>query len=639
MKTMVSRLMTGMALLLVLAMVAPTVRADGLDDYQLKNAIPADAFLAVYARDHEGLGFLNQQVDRLWAEVEKVRFDRDLKKIFKIVQKQNLPPGAELEGFDEWWQHTYDMLTSVEWGTLGKQEFAMGMKIGFPTAEFVVLLMPPADKVESNFQGLTGILAELAKLDENALQYAKEQDGATEIHRVSVVAAPFPMGFCVARHQNVLLIGFGPTMTEQTLALLQNQGGDGLASTQRFKDAFKKLPAPKDQAVFFDAAKMFQQVRTMVAGAMEMAAPTAPAEGEEGYDEFTAWTSLPNKILDQCDIVDYTAEVRSTEGKVSNYEAVAVFRPDAKGKALYKVFFGNKPLSDPLKYIPVDAQDFSSSSGIDVPALYTEIVNFIKKEIPDGESMVAELDTMKEETGWDIEKEVVGWIGGQIVSYSIPGPTPYSPAEFVFMLGVRDEAQAKATLDRLMTMLNEMLASQQGSVVPAEIEGVEGFKSVAFPMLAMMGMTKPTLGVHDGWLFFGSSPEIITKTLDVAAGKIENVSKNERFQKEGIMPKGQVVSVTFKDLTKVGEQLSQVLQMLPMMAMMAPDVGREPIIQAMLGVVSKVGRVVRKLDFLQSSATCSRVEGNVIITKGVTTYREPPEVKKPTPPDQKPADG
>jgi hypothetical protein len=176
-----------------------------------------------------------------------------------------------------------------------------------------------------------------------------------------------------------------------------------------------------------------------------------------------------------------------------------------------------------------------------------------------------------------------------------------------------------------------MLAQQQGSIVDAEIEGTEGFKSVVFPMLAMMGLNKPTLGVKDGWLFFGSSPDMIVAANDVASGKSENFSTNERFRKEGIPPEGNVVSLSFTDQTKLGEELGQALQMVPMIGMMAPDIMKNPVAQGLLSMAGKAGRVVRKLDFFQSSASRSTRDGKMIVTKSITTYRAPPTLKKPTP--------
>ena len=63
-------LIGGCVVLGLLAM-APSAPAAGMDDFKLTRAIPADAMLVVQTRDHAGRKFVNEQFDRVWAEVEK----------------------------------------------------------------------------------------------------------------------------------------------------------------------------------------------------------------------------------------------------------------------------------------------------------------------------------------------------------------------------------------------------------------------------------------------------------------------------------------------------------------------------------------------------------------------------------------
>ncbi len=622
------------AAVVALTLVLPAAWAEGIDDFKLAKAIPADAFLAVHCRDHAGKAFINKQYERVWAEVERVRFDRDLKRMFKAMQQKQLEPGAELESFDAQWQQMMDLCTAVEWSSLGKREFAMGMKLGFPSVEFVMLMMPPEDKLTDNFEGLTGVFKTVAGLDPNAIELATEESGNTIIHRISLVGAPFPFALTLARHNDVIMVGLGPTMFEQSLALLRGEGGKALAASTRYQGAFKKLPPPADELLFLDIAKLMGQVREVIAAVAQMTEAGAPAEGEPGHEEYVKWKALPGKIIDAVDMFEYTASVITTDGMKRREDSVTVLRDDAPSHALYPVMSGNKPISEPLKYVPANAGDFWVTSGIDMPALYKAVVKIIREDVPDGEQWIAQLEGLKDaETGpgIDVEKDIVGWIGGSLMSFSVPGPTPYSSAEFVLMLSVRDEAKAREMIGRLVEVIEPMLAQQNGSVVDAEIEGAEGFKSVVFPMLTMLGY-KPVLGVKEGWLFIGSSPGVITTALDVAAGKTENFAKNERFLQEGIQPEGSVRSLSFTDQTKLGDELGQALQMVPMIGMMAPDLMKDPVMQSVLSIVGKLGRVVRKLDFFQSSASRTTADGKVEFTKKITTYREPPVVTKPKPP-------
>ena len=639
MKSTLGRRMNVLAVAAALAAVLPAAWGKGVDDFKLIQAIPADAFLAVSSRDHAGKEFINKQYARVWAAVEEAHFDRDIKKMLKSAWQQDQPAASEPTGFDQWWQQVEDLWTGVEWGSLCQREFAMGMKLGFPLPEFVVLMMPPAEKVQDSFAGLSGILKTLTELDPNAVKLTTEEDGETVVHRAAFVGTePFQLGLTLARHGNVIVIGFGPTMVEQTLALLGGKGGEALAATARFKDAFKQLPPPADELSFVDLAKLFGQLREMMSGFMGMAEGAMPPEGEPGYEQAQQWKALPTKILDMLDLWEYAAGVVTTEGMLATTDGITVLRDDAKSRPMYDVLYGNKPLKDPLKYVPENAGEFLVTSGIDLPALYKLVIKTLREDVPDGGDVVADIESLKQpdEGGWDIENEIIGWIGGGFSMFTVPGKTPYSPSEFVLMLSVRDEDKARALLDRLLGIVAPMLANQQGSVVDAEIEGAEGFKSVVLPMLAMMGMSKPTVGVKDGWLFFGSSPEMIRTTLAVAAGKAPNFSSNPRFEKEGIPPEGNVTSLSFTDQTKLGEQLGQALQMVPMIGMMAPEVARNPVAQGIINMVGKAGRVVRKLDFFQSRASRATFDGKVQMFKQISTYREPPVLTKPMPPSTQP---
>ncbi len=606
---------TGLSLLL-LGVASATALAGGLDKFTLSRAIPADSFLAVHTRGHEGQEFLNAQMARIWAEIEKARFDRDIKRFFKTVAKEN---GQDLEEFEAQWERVVNLATSVDWADLASEEYAMGMRLGFPTPEYLVLMQPPADKVEASFNGLAGILTELVGLDPDTFALTTDGAGSQIVHKVSVVPAPFPLGVTLARVDNVILFSFGTGMAEQGLALLAGEEGETLASTERFQGAFAKLPEPQDSVVFWDIAKMFTQIRGVLAVAMQGA-----PEGER---------DIPGKLMDRIDIAEYMAAVATTKDKRTTADSIIVMRADASEKGIYKALMGNGTIAEPLKYVPIDAGNVSVSSGIDLLALYDEVIDVLKTDIPDGQEAIDGIAGLKEEVGIDIREDIFAWMRGNVVSFSIPGPTAYSPAEFVMMVGVRDAAKGNEMVGKLLDMVAAQFA-EQVQIEDASITGGEGFRSIRSPMLGMVGMTAPTIGFTSDWLVLGSSPEIINRAFAVASGDEEDFSKNERFQKEGLPLGKNVTSMSFQDMTKFGEELGQALNMVGFMrAMLPPEAAKDQGLQTILGMVSKFGRVARKLDFLLSSATQTTMEGNLVRVKQITNYREPPVVKKPTPPE------
>jgi hypothetical protein len=614
------------AALLAMGLLTAVASARGLDDFTLARAIPADAALAVHTRGHDGQAFLNKQMERIWAEVENARLDRDIKRLFKALAVEQ---GTAVEEFEANWQRMSDLAAGVDWANLASEEYGMGLKLGFPMPEYVVMFRAPSDKVGGNFEGLAGILKELAGLDPAALELSTDGEGESVVHRLSVVAAPFPVGFAVARRGDTIVMGFGTSMVEQSLAMLGGEEGETLASTDRFKAAFAKLPAPTDSAVYFDIAKFMGQLRGVIDQGMQMA--PMPAPDDPGYEEAQAMTKVPGKILDRLDIGDYLAAVATTDGMKTSAHTIFALKEGAETKGLYKALFGNGTLENPLKYVPADAQDVSASTGINLLALYDEIIDVLSNDIPDGDEAIAGIASLKDEIGYDLREDILGWIKGNALSFSLPGASAYQSGEFAVLLGVRDDEKASTMIGELLDMVAAK-GGEQLAVVEATIEGAEGFRSLKSPMLGMVGMKAPTLGVKDGWLWFGSSPEVVARSMAVASGSEENFSKNERFQKEGLPLGDQLVSMSFKDTTQWGEQVGAALGMVSMVSMFAPDVAKHPPVQALLSTVGKLGRVVRKVDFLLSSASQSTFDGRVLATTAIVNYREPPVIEKPKPP-------
>ncbi|MBU0641061.1 MAG: DUF3352 domain-containing protein [Planctomycetes bacterium] len=612
--------------LLVLCFVVAAVWpawGEGLEDFKLARAIPADVFMAVHARTHEGQAFVQEQFERVWEALENAHFEKDLKRLFKSLAQENQ---GDPEEFEQWWQQIMDLLAGVEWSTLGEREFAFALKLEFPAPQWIMLMRPPQDKVASDFAGFGGILRTLAELAPDELVVATDERGATTVHKLTFANAPFPLAFAVARHEDVLVLAFGTTMVEQTLAMLEGGEGTALCGTPRFKEAFKQLPAPIDSMFFLDVAKLMTQMRAFAAGAMDMVA--GGAEGEEGgLDPQIA--ALPGKVIDALDMFEYIATVARTDGKRTTQDSITVLRDDAKTRPLYPAFFGNGPISDPLKYIPQDAKDVTVWSGFDFAALYGAVVKFIAEDVPNGADMITQWNATQEEIEFNVERDLLAWLEGGIRTFKLPGRTPYSPGESVLMITVRDEEQARAMINKFFDWVEPHLAQQNGAISPAEIEGVEGFRSVLHPMLALVGMSRPTIGVADGLLFVGSSPKVITQTLAVAAGKAPSFAENERFKQEGLPPSKNVTSLSFTDLTNLGEELGQMLSMIPMIGMMGGQqlMQQNPALRTVFGALSKVGTVVRKLDFFQSTCSQCTFDGKTILAKTVTNYREPP---KPT---------
>lgn len=618
----------------VLTAALPALHAGGIDDFKLTRAIPADVFMVSHARSHDGQAFLNAQIARVWKALGDAHIERDIRKLLRGL--------AEAEGqgdsFEENWQQINDLLAGVEWSSLAKEECAFAIKLEFPVPQFVMLMVPENGKAKSSFDGLSGMMQSIVDFaPEGQLVLTKDDQEDSSVHKLSFTQAPFPVGFVLARQKDVLLFGFGSSMPEQTLAMLSGLGGPPLASSERFREAFADLPDPADGIFYVDIARLTKQVRDYSSNLVAMMSPPGDTETAEGAAAGQPdFAKIISNLIDAVDMFDYSATVATTKDKKTMSHSVTVLRDGAKSAALYPALFGNGTISDPLKFIPKQASEASVNVGVNPAALYKAVTTFIKQNVPDGEASIDEfLEGFRLNVGLDLEKDILASIKGGITYFSVPGKTSYSPADRVLMVSVSDQAKATQLLERILERIEPMIVSGNGSVSEAQIDGAEGFKSITHPMMQLMSIGRPTIGVAAGHLILGSSPRAIERSLLVARGEAPNFGKNERFLKEGVKPEGSVLSMSFTDTSKTGEELGQVFGMAPMLAIMPPlnEVFANPPMQAILTIVRKLGPVMEKIDFLLSSSSVSTMEGNRIITTSANNYREPPSTKAAAAPE------
>lgn len=611
--------------LMAACMAASTMAwASGVEDFSLLKAVPADACWAIASRDHAGKEFINKQVARVMEAVEKAKFDQIVKRGIRLQMEKE---GHSVEDFDAHWQKIADLIGGVEWSTLGQREYASGIKLGPPTApfEFISLMKPAADKLKGDFDGLVAIFKSVSEFSGGALALTSEGAGDAAIHKLTLTGAPtpFPIVVTLALQKEVILVGFGSSMPEQALALLKGEKGSSIATSPRFKEAVSKVAAPTDMVMFLDNAKMMGQIRLLVDEIMKMIPDAEPGNPEAA--QMAAVKKLPGKVFDLVDMCDMVAATATTQGMKTTTEACTIFREDAKNRALYQIMYGGKSLADPLKFVPKNAGNFSVSSGWDLAPLYPTITKFVKENIPDGAAGITQFEEMAKAQNIDVEKDILGWIGGGMVNFSIPGPTSYAPGDFAFLLQVKDEKKANEMIDRLLAAVEPMMGARGGAVTDAEVEGAPGFKAISIPQMQLVGIGKIVIGVHGGWLMVTSGPKIVASVVAVSGGKEANVSTNERFSKEGLKAEKNTRSISFSDMSKFGDELSQMLSMANMIQMaIPPEAQKEPMVAVMLSVLTKLPPIVRKIDFLQSSASVSTFDGKMELSRSVMNYREPP---------------
>ena len=581
------------------------------DKFELAKAIPADAVAAVLARSHSGQEFVRTQYERVWAAMETARLDRVLKTAMRRVVTAD--GTTTREKFEEDWLEINDLIAGVEWSQLMAREVAFASKVGLPS-DFIILCRPKPDTVDKSFEGLSAILKRLTDL---APELSVKELDSEGLHTLQVaLPAPFPISITLAKYKDVLAFGVGASMVEQSLGLLTGEVEGSLVATERFEKAFTDLPSGEDEIVYVDLERLFAQLRQMVSMAQGDMPP--PAEGELNP------VKIANAVLDELDVFETIAAVGTTKGMQKRMESVAIIRPDSEKKILHAALFGNPPLEDPFRYIPVQATGVNVNSGFNLKKLYTGILQFIEREIPNGAVQVESFKQEMSNGGFDPEADLLNWLEGGMAMFSVPGPTKFAPAEWVWLLKVSDPEQANAKLSELMGFVGQQLG-EQGQVNAVQIADAP-FHTVVQPMLAAFGLT-PVAGVKDKNLIVGSSKRIIETSMQ-ATEPDKTFAANERYKKEGLPLGKNVVAFSFTDTTQFGEQMAQAMQMLQMASMFGGQELQQNVgLSTLIRLAGKMAPVMRELNFYQSTCAQTTFDGKELRTITLVNYREPPKPK------------
>lgn len=218
-----------------------------------------------------------------------------------------------------------------------------------------------------------------------------------------------------------------------------------------------------------------------------------------------------------------------------------------------------------------------------------------------------------------------------MISVTLPAAvvTPMSGTDWVVMFRVKNSEIASQKINKAIDFVNGKL-QEQGQMLmisPASVSA-EGFRQVTHPM-AMMFL-RPVIGVKGDWLVIGSSADPVNKCLAVDAGKAPSIVTSERFKKEGLIPKGPVLSASFKDTSRFGEELGQAAAMAGMIGgmitAMIPDQPEarkvKQVIQKAMGIIMKLGPVLQKMDFYSSESAVTTYDGALTVrTEKVITYK------------------
>lgn len=618
-----------MVLSFVLVSMASVVHAGELSSsYTLGRYIPGDSWMYVHSVENPQREWINQQWDEFFTALKQSGIDRDLTSlVFSMVGEE------QAKEIEEAIQKAVNLISSVEWKALGSKEFAFSERF-MPTSigpEYVFLARSSNASAQKNVVALVAIFNELANLSEKVSVAQSSQNGVEkwQLNFSQKKELHEKFNITLFHYKDIVGLAIGNKIMEDVAGQMTGKlKKHSILDAPRFKNAMQQVKSPQDSIFYVD----MKRILTGISGILQDIAKKEHA-GDGNPDEAL---EAVNKFLVMADVVDYIITSTSTKNRREYSDQVCRFQKNKVNSPIAQIILDRKPFAKFDEYIPADATGFSLSGTINFERLYDQLLDFVTRNIPEGESHIATMNTAMANFGFDPKRDLFSWLGGEVININLPqaAPNPMmgGGGDSVLLIRVKDTELATNKVNAFINFVNGFMQAQGQMLMvsPAQVEA-EGFRTVTHPMAAMF--LQPVVGVHKDWLVIGTSAASVNKCLQVASGKSPSIVTNSRFKREGLIPDGQIMGASFKDTSKLGDEIAQAIGMVGMMGgmfvgmatsgMTDEEAGpQKKIIQKLMGTVMKLGPVMQKLDFYSSESSIMTYNGKLDIrTKSVIAYK------------------
>ena len=600
-------------LLTIAVLLAPALsgvaRGDGLpDSFTLGRYIPKSCWLYIHEVDNPERAAIDAQWKRVFSAVDTGAVVAAFKDLLAGPVSE-----ADQAALDEEWATCQRLCSDVKWSDLGGREFAFGIQLS-PLPAHLFLCRGTDGTGPHNLAALAAILEHIASLKDN-MSVGRRNVGDIQRWTMDIPGAPFVVE--LFGRDDLIGLCTNSTIADDAIALMNGKSAGGsILDAPRFQQALATITPPEDAVSFLDMRGMFAD--------LEAFGKVVMAQAARGGGEQPPEHGIIFKILDRLNIFDYILTTQQTDGRRELVDSVIALDPQRADSLFAKVFTDRKPVDQPLHLIPADATGFSVSSLVNWDRLYALILDVVRQEVPDGENLLAEWEAIQQRIGFDVQRDVLDWLSGETISIAFAGGGPFGAGEAVLMIRVKDPKLAAEKVTAGIARLDQDVFRKYANVpltmLPADQVKADGFHMLVNPMFMALQL-QPVIGVHEEWLMVGTSAGSINKVLDTAAGKSESIAACERFKAEGIIPAEGAMSVSFSDLSDLGQNLSTMCYSIGVFGGMIPDQPETRVIKTLLSTAQAVAPALQKIDFYSSSAMSATFDGLTWRVKGVTTYK------------------
>lgn len=574
--------------------------ADRPRSLDLRRAVPADAYLAIYGKHNPERDFQREYYQEVWKTVQETQI---IERALKIVTSR--VPEEELEKAKSVLDELRTAAAPIDFkAILDSREVVYAQMMQVPTAQhlFLVRLSPKAASgCEEGIQNLFGLVEKYSEGQITA-QSAKQGDAS-----VTTLALPGEVPFrpTVVRLDDVLLLSSSDELAGRSLEMLVSGKGESKFDDPRLKEALRRLPEPEDSLVFYDGKLQFSQLRGMSNFIRQVSG---------GDPEAKRVADLLELVFDELAILDYEVTVEYTEGNQNRTAAYGKLLPGTEGKTFAKAVGSGKSFENWQAWVPAEAMAYSLSTGINLHPIYQRVMEVIKERFPEAHEGLEQFEKLQSDNDVYLDRDILQAFSGEIVSVSLPAAVPsmLGGQDSVVALRCHKPERIRELLHRLVDTLKQHPIAKGQQFDLTECKGLEGFEEISAVLLNAFAL-KPTIGFRDGWMFVGSNGSAVKKLLAARAGQAKTIADTEAFKRFHLKVEGPVEAISYTNLAESTRGLARMLgqagavaQLVVGMVGVEADAEELKPVHEFLGLMPDVAKIVAKFDFLEEQISVTQ---------------------------------
>ncbi len=596
----------------------------------LRDAAPADAYLAIYAMANPERDYQKQHFEAVLKEINDTKI---VEKVLQLVQS-NMGEG-DAEQFLAVRDAFRAALAPVEWDKLMKiSETLVVQKTEGPTTLSVMMFRIPDGGAESLKTGIVNLFGLAAGASQGNVAVGSQTVAGVDMTVLELPKQmPFVLQPAVGVKGDLILLTTSLAFAQESLELLGNPSATSKFDDPRVVDALSHLPKAEDTIVVFDGKLMSEQLQSI---------PTFIETASGGNPEAARVAGMLSEVFNQTAAFDIEVTVEYTEGFQNRSSSFGRMSKSANETVLGQMFAGQKSFDKWSTLVPASATGFSLTSGANALPLYNWIVEEIPAAFPESQQGFDKFAAIQDQFDLHLKEDLLESFSGETVSVTMPGaPTPFGKgSQSVTMMRCSNPDRIQELLHRAINALGEIPEVRSQGVGLKEAPGLDGFEQLTAQFFGMAGI-QPVIGFRDGWMVMGTHAAAVETMFANQAGEGDSWSDSDRFKQFGMEITGPVSSMSY---TNTGENIRNLSQGLQQAGMFAPMLigmaqgqnsnGKGPdlkVIQEVLGLLPSVARIIGKFDFIDATTSACQPgsEAETYVRQSVTLIM-PPKPEKPS---------